>query len=402
MTASAPSSSPSLDISVEHCVEPGKWLGVLGGGQLGRMFTHAAQRMGYHVAVFEPEVDCPAGQAAEKHFCSTLSDISSEQLVLEMSKLCSVITLEFENIPSELLRIAGRAARTNPSADFLEICQDRLKEKSSLQQAGFPTTPFQPVGNLAQVLQAGELLGWPLVLKTARSGYDGKGQAIVRAADDATKAWELLDTTNAIAEQWIDFDAEVSMVTARNAHGQVESYPLFENDHSNHILDVTRCPVSAHLRHLEEQATEVCRGIATTFGVLGLFCVEFFVSNSGELMINEIAPRPHNSGHLTIEAFTCSQFEQQVRAICNLPLIPPSMLRPAAMANLMGELWQAGPPNWLTVLGEPAAHLHLYGKSEARAGRKMGHITVLDESSSEAAITAMELREALVPTENNG
>ena len=398
MTTISTAGSPLLDTSADHYIEPGRWLGVLGGGQLGRMFTHAAQRMGYHVAVFEPEVDCPAGQVAEKHFCSTLSDVSSEQLVLDMSKLCSVITLEFENIPTEIMRIAGRTARTNPSADFLEICQDRLKEKSSLQQAGFPTTPFQPVTNLEQVRQAGAALGWPLVLKTTRSGYDGKGQAIVRSADDAGKVWEQLATSDAIAEQWIEFDAEVSMITARNARGQVECYPLFENDHSNHILDITRCPVSTHLRHLEEQAMEICRGIATNFGVLGLFCVEFFVSGQGELMINEIAPRPHNSGHLTIEAFTCSQFEQQVRAICNLPLVPASMLRPAAMANLLGDLWQAGPPNWQAVLSEPAAHLHLYGKSEARNGRKMGHVTVLDESSSEAAITAKELREALVRT----
>jgi len=346
--------------------------------------------------VFEPEVQCPAGQVAEKHFCSTLSDVSSEQLVLDMSHLCSVITLEFENIPTEFLRIAGRVARTNPSADFLEICQDRLREKNALRQAGFPTTPFQAANSVADVLAAGQTLGWPLVLKTVRSGYDGKGQAIVRSAEEAPKIWEQLATKQAIAEQWIEFDAEVSMITARNARGQIECYPLLENDHANHILDVTRCPVSAHLRHLEEQAVEICRGIASSFGVLGLFCVEFFVTAAGELMINELAPRPHNSGHLTIEAFTCSQFEQQVRAICNLPLVPPTMLRPAAMANLLGDLWQAGPPHWQTVLAEPAAHLHLYGKDDARSGRKMGHLTVLDESSSEAAITALELRDALV------
>ncbi len=396
MTNSVASDSRPLDTSVEHCVEPGQWLGVLGGGQLGRMFTHAAQRMGYHVAVFEAEVQCPAGQVAEKHFCSTLSDVSSEQLVLEMSKLCSVITLEFENIPTEILRIAGRVARTNPSADFLEICQDRLREKGALRQAGFPTTPFQAAASLADVLAAGASLGWPLVLKTVRSGYDGKGQAIVRSAGEAAKIWEQLATEHVIAEQWIQFDAEVSMITARNARGQIECYPLLENNHANHVLDITRCPVSAHLRHLEEQAVEICRGIASSFGVLGLFCVEFFVTSAGELMINEMAPRPHNSGHLTIEAFTCSQFEQQVRAICNLPLVPPTMLRPAAMANLLGNLWQSGTPHWQAVLAEPAAHLHLYGKDEARSGRKMGHLTVLDESSSEAAITARELRDALV------
>lgn len=396
MTASAAQQSPFLDVSREQSIEPGKWLGVLGGGQLGRMFTHAAQRMGYHVAVFEPEVDCPAGQVADRHFCPTGSDQSSEQLLQEMSQLCAVVTVEFENIPNELLRIAGRTTPTNPSADFLEICQHRIKEKTALQQHGFPTTPFVAVSNLQQCQQAAEALGWPLVLKTARSGYDGKGQAIVRSAEDLERAWQSLDTSEAIAEKWIDFDAEVSMVAARNARGQIECYPLFENDHSNHILDVTRCPVSAHLRPVEAQAEEICRGIATNFGVLGLFCVEFFVTPDGQLMVNEIAPRPHNSGHLTIEAFTCSQFEQQVRAICNLPLAPPSMLRPAAMANLLGELWNDGPPNWHAVLAEPAAHLHLYGKAEARAGRKMGHLTVLDESSSEAAITAKELRDALL------
>ncbi len=400
MTASDTKEVSTRDLSLQQSIEPGKWLGVLGGGQLGRMFCHAAQRMGYHVAIFEPDVDCPAGQVAEKHFCPTLGDISSENLVLEMSKLCSVFTVEFENIPTELLRIAGRTARTNPNADFLELCQHRLKEKKSLQLAGFPTTPFVAVGCADEVHQAAETLGWPLVLKTARSGYDGKGQTIIRTAEDVDKALEQLGTTasgsiECIAEKWIEFDAEVSMITARNARGQIECYPLFENDHSNHILDITRCPVSAHLRHVEERAEEICRGIATNFGVLGLFCVEFFVTTDGELMINEIAPRPHNSGHLTIEAFTCSQFEQQVRAICNLPLVPPSMLRPAAMANLLGDLWQNGPPSWHAVFSEPAAHLHLYGKSEARGGRKMGHLTVLDESSSEAAITAKELREAL-------
>jgi len=396
MTAHATQDSVRLDGSLEYSIQPGNWLGVLGGGQLGRMFTQAAQRMGYHVAVFDPEVDCPAAQVAEQHFCSTTSDQSSEQLVLEMSKLCSVITVEFENIPTEFLRIAGRTARTNPSADFLEICQHRLREKGSLQQAGFPTTPFMAVSSEQDVHRAAAELAWPLVLKTARSGYDGKGQTIVRCPDDVSKAWSLLQTTEAIAEKWIDYDAEVSMITARNARGQVECYPLFENDHSNHILDITRCPVSAHLRHVESQAEQICRGIATNFGVLGLFCVEFFVTAEGELLINEIAPRPHNSGHLTIEAFTCSQFEQQVRAICNLPLVPPSMLRPAAMANLLGELWQHGPPNWQKALAEPAAHLHLYGKAQARPGRKMGHLTVLDESASEAAITAKELRDRIV------
>ncbi len=395
MNSSTSQFAHAKESASEFSVQPGNWIGVLGGGQLGRMLTHAAQRMGYHVAIFEPELDCPAGQVAEKHFCSTTSELSDRDLVLEMSKLCSVMTLEFENIPADILRIAGRSTPTHPSADFLEICQHRLKEKQSLSSAGFPTTPFAGVNSEAEVLAAAEVLSWPLVLKTSRCGYDGKGQVIVRSAEELPKAWPRLGTHEVIAEKWIDFDAEVSMITARNARGQIESYPLFENGHANHVLDISRCPVSAHLRNLEAQAVEICHGIAQNFGVLGLFCVEFFVTAAGELMINEIAPRTHNSGHLTIEAFTCSQFEQQVRAICNLPLVPAAMLRPAAMANLLGDVWQKGQPNWNAVFSQPAANLHLYGKSEPRLGRKMGHLTVLDESSSEAAITARELRDAL-------
>lgn len=398
MSANPAQAALRRELLLAPFVEPGQWLGVLGGGQLGRMFAQAAQTLGYHVAVYEPEIDCPAGQVADRHLCPTTSELTSEELVSDMAQQCSVITVEFENVATELLRVAGRTARTNPSADFLEICQHRLKEKSSLQQAGFPTTPFAAVGSAAEVTQAAQTLGWPMVLKTARSGYDGKGQVVVRTAEEVHAAWQQLGTSEAIAEKWIEFDAEVSMITARNARGQIECYPLLENEHSHHILDITRCPVSAHLRKLEDRAEEICRGIATSFGVLGLFCVEFFVSSSGELMINEIAPRPHNSGHLTIEAFTCSQFEQQVRAICNLPLVRPVLRSPAAMTNLLGDLWQHGQPAWQVALAEPAAHLHLYGKREPRPGRKMGHLTVLDESSSEAAITARELRDALVPT----
>lgn len=396
MTSDIVKDSALVDPQIHASVYPGNWLGVLGGGQLGRMFTQSAQRMGYHVAILEDEVDCPAGQVADLHLCPTTSDLATEKLVEQLSKQCAVITLEFENIATETVRIAGRTTRTHPSADFLEICQDRLREKSSLQQAGFPTTPFLPAASEAEVLAAAESLEWPLVLKTVRSGYDGKGQAIVRSADEVAQAWKRLGSQGVIAEKWVDFDAEVSMITARNASGQIESYPLFENEHSNHILDVTRCPVSSHLKHLEQQAQEICSGIATNYGVIGLFCVEFFVTADGELMINEIAPRPHNSGHLTIEGFTCSQFEQQLRAICNLPLVPAAMLRPAAMANLLGDLWTNGEPRWQAVFSEPAAHLHLYGKSEPRSGRKMGHLTVLDESSSEAAITVVELRDALL------
>lgn len=370
---------------------PGSWLGVLGGGQLGRMFTQAAQKLGYHVAVYESSLDCPAGQVADRVFQS--GGEKGEQELQEMAQLCSVITLEFENVSADLVRQAGRFTLTHPNADFLEICQDRVREKGSLVSAGYPTTPFEAVTNSQDVLQAGRRLGWPLVLKTAQSGYDGKGQVIVRSEDQLAAALENLGDSELVAEKWIEFDSEVSMITARNLQGEMVSYPLLENDHADHILDVSRCPVSSHLKAYETQAREICQGIAENFGVIGLFCVEFFAAKTGELMINEMAPRPHNSGHLTMDAFTCGQFEQQVRAICNLPLVSSKMIQPAAMVNLLGDVWQNESPNWNAVLACPQSKLHLYGKAEPRPGRKMGHITVLDGSSSEAAITARELRD---------
>ncbi len=377
-----------------NSIQPGSWLGVFGGGQLGRMFTHAAQRLGYHVAVWEPEDNCPAAQAADRH----LQPVGPDQEVAaaaELGTLCDAITIEFENINSNYLRAAALASEVCPGAEFLEICQDRVLEKSSLAQAGFPTTPFVPVQNQLHVAQAIDALGAPVVLKTARSGYDGKGQTVVRSTAEILAAYESLDSDHLIAEQWIAYQAEVSMIAARNASGQIECYPLVENEHANHILDVSRCPVQPQLVSLQARATEICRGIASRFEVVGLFCVEFFVDARGELLINEIAPRPHNSGHLTIEAFDCSQFEQQVRAMCNLPLARPVQLRPAAMSNLLGDVWSAGEPNWNAALVQPSVHLHLYGKSHARAGRKMGHVTVLGDDAGCAAEKAREIRRQL-------
>ncbi len=376
-------------------ITPGSWLGVFGGGQLGRMFTHAAQRLGYHVAVLDPEANCPAAQVADLHIKPD-NWANALESARELAKKCDVLTLEFENIPSDLVREASRSTRVCPRPDFLEMCQDRIAEKSKLTDAGFATTPFRKVSTEADLLAAGTEFGWPIVVKTARSGYDGKGQAICKSADEAAEIYCSLDTNHAIAEKWIQFEAEVSMITARNAAGQMVSYPLIENEHANHILNVSRCPASPHLKELEETAAQTCQGIADSFGVIGLFCVEFFVTNDNELLINEIAPRPHNSGHLTMEAFTCSQFEQQLRAICNLPLAEPQMNRPAAMVNLLGDIWGDNTePNWPEAIRADDAYLHLYGKEQPRPGRKMGHLTVLDESSSEAAITAEELRDAI-------
>ncbi len=381
--------------TMREVINPGSWLGVFGGGQLGRMFTHAAQRMGYNVAILDPQEDCPAAQAANRHFMPK-TPAEAKVLTEEMARLCSVVTLEFENVDAELVRLAGRVTRIAPDSEFLEMCQDRISEKTRLKQAGFPTTPFEVVTCEADVHKAAKTLGWPMVLKTARSGYDGKGQTIVRDAACVPDALKRLDSNRIIAEKMIDFESEVSAIVARNAAGEFACYSMFENEHSNHILSVTRCPVSAPLRDIEDQGISIAQNIAQTFGVIGLFCVEFFVTRDRTLMINEIAPRPHNSGHLTIEAFTASQFEQQVRAICNLPLDPCELKQSAAMVNILGDVWESGEPNWSAALTHGAAKLHLYGKAEPRPDRKMGHLTVVDQSSSEAAITAKEIHDKLM------
>ncbi len=376
--ATSPKPNSSKSINQAPCL-PGRWLGVLGGGQLGRMFTQAAQRLGYRVAVFESESNSPAAQVADRCFCpDDLPDQSPESLVSQMAQLCDVITIEFENIPASLVQLAAEHAYTHPGADFLQICQDRKLEKQSLTDIGCPTTPFVAVTTQQQADAASDKLRWPMVLKTARSGYDGKGQCLVRSLADLPGAWQRLASDHLVAEQWIDFVAEVSMITARNAAGQVVSYPLLENQHAHHILDVTSCPVRPELLPLQEQARAISLQVAEAFSVVGLFCIEFFVTRDGRLIINEMAPRPHNSGHLTIEAFDISQFEMQVRAICNLPLRQPQQLSPAAMANLLGNVWAEGEPNWSAALECPRTYLHLYGKVDPRPGRKMGHLTVLD------------------------
>lgn len=391
-------------------IDPGSWLGIFGGGQLGRMFSHAAQSCGYHVAVFEAEPGCPAGQAADRHICPSYTEGDVRELVETFAQSCAAVTLEFENVPSDWLRIAERHAVARPGADFLEVCQNRVREKSSLYAAGFPVTPFVPVRSVAEVLAAGEQLGWPLIVKTSRSGYDGKGQAVIRSPEVSQSAWNALCTDDAIAEQRIDFIAEVSMLGARNARGEVVTYPLVENSHAHHILDISRCPVSPELLRFEEAAREIVTGVASCFQVQGLFCVEFFVDAQLGLLINEIAPRPHNSGHLTIEAFACSQFEQQLRAVCNQPLAKTNEHRPAAMANLLGDLWftpagghedltsRPGQPRrlcWEKVFSQPNAYLHLYGKAQPRLGRKMGHLTCTADSADAAARRVQELRAAL-------
>ena len=368
---------------------PGATLGMLGGGQLGRMFAVAASRLGYKVIVYAPETESPAGEVSQKHICAPYED---EERLLQFAREVQVISLEFENIPVATLERVSELAPVRPGPKVLGISQHRIKEKSTLQDAGFLVTPFLPVEPNADLRGIAETLGLPIVLKTVQFGYDGKGQRIVRSMEELEAARVALGNGLLIAEKMIDFRAEVSILVARNPKGETVVYPLVENEHRQHILDVTRCPVSPTLAHLDQQAQQIALGVADTLQLEGLLCIEFFVAGD-QLMINEIAPRPHNSGHWSIEGCVTSQFEQQVRAVCNLPLGSTSLVAPCAMVNILGDLWGNSSPKWKLAMEEPRTYLHLYGKSKAAIGRKMGHITQLAESSTIASENLRKLRD---------
>ena len=363
-------------------IPPGSTLGVFGGGQLGRMFTHAAQKLGYRVIVFTDEIDCPASQVAQE---TIHGDYCDPKAVRQFAERVDVITLEFENIALEAVARAAEITPVRPGVHVLAVAQHRLNEKRTLQNAGYPVTPFFEIRSIDDIQPAANELGWPLVLKTVCWGYDGKGQRKVASAMEARDAVELLGPEPLIAERWIPYVAEVSVIVARTARGDTAVYPMFTNSHSNHILDITSCPAEPSLHAVAARAESIALSVADSLQLEGILCVEFFVCDGGEIMINEIAPRTHNSGHLTLEACRTSQFEQQVRAICNLPLGVTSLIQPAAMANLLGDVWGDGAPHFERALQSPATYLHLYGKESPRPGRKMGHITKLASSASSAA-----------------
>ena len=373
-------------------IAPGSTLGVFGGGQLGRMFTHAAQKLGYRVVVFTDEPDSPAGQVAQETILGNYLDPTAVRLFAEQ---VDVITLEFENIALEAVARAAEITLVRPGVHVLAVAQHRLNEKRTLKEAGFLVTPFYEIQTTNDIEPAAAELGWPMVLKTVNWGYDGKGQRRVANAAEANAAIELLGPEPLIAEKWISYIAEVSVIVARSATGSTAVYPMFTNSHSNHILDITTCPAEDSLMAVAPKAESIALSVADTLGLEGILCVEFFVAAGGEIMINEIAPRTHNSGHLTIEACRTSQFEQQVRAICNLPLGDTALIQPAAMANLLGDVWGDGSPHFERALQCPATYLHLYGKSSARQGRKMGHLTKLSSSASVAASEVLAMREAI-------
>ncbi len=377
---------------MNDAILPGATLGVLGSGQLGRMFAIAARRLGYRVHVLSPDDDTPTGQVADLEINAAYDDLDA---VAEFARNVSVVTFEFENVPAATTDVAASFAPVRPGGNVLHVTQHRLREKSFLRQSGLPVTPFAPVRTLEELHQAIALLGCPAVLKTAAWGYDGKGQVMLREASQAAAAWQSLATDEAILEAFVDFQSELSIVAARGIHGEFVCYGPIANSHDHHILDLSVLPANLP-RKTADEAVEIARTVLDKLDVVGVLCVELFHHRNGELLVNELAPRPHNSGHLTIDACVTCQFEQQVRAVCGLPLGSTRLHSPAAMANLLGDLWQPRQPNWAAACALPDVKLHLYGKRQARPGRKMGHLTALAGTAEEAAAKALAARAALV------
>ena len=373
---------------------PGAALGVLGSGQLGRMFALAARRMGYRVHTFSPDTDTPTGQVADVEVAGDYSDLDA---VRAFARQVQAVTFEFENVPAATAAAVAEIVPVRPDGNVLHIAQNRLREKTWLASHGIPCAPFRHIQSLPDLKAGLQVLGMPAILKTAGFGYDGKGQVRIHAPAEAETAWQELGGEESVLEAFVAFDREVSVVAVRGQDGDFAHYGLTQNGHVNGILDLSLAPpeLGAGGAVLETEAAEIARSVMEGLGVIGVLCVEFFVTSDGKLLVNELAPRPHNSGHLTIDACIASQFEQQLRAVCGLPLGSTERLRPAAMANLLGDIWQNGEPNWAAALALPDVKLHLYGKEEARPGRKMGHLTALADTAQEAERRVRQAREAL-------
>lgn len=367
-------------------ITPPATLGILGGGQLGRYFVMAARTMGYGTVVLEPDPHAPAGTVADEHLVAAYDDPAALE---HLASACAVVTTEFENPPSAAMEWLADQIVTHPSPAAVAIAQDRHREKEFLRAAGIPIAAFLVIETDADVARA-DTLQYPAILKTARMGYDGKGQVSVATHADLASAWDQLDRQRCVLEQRLLLDGEVSVVLARDSNGQIATYSTAHNTHVDGILDCTVVP------HHAPGADELATTVANSLEYIGVLAVEMFIVD-GELVVNELAPRPHNSGHWTLDAARTSQFEQQVRAMCGIGLGDPSLTVPAAaMVNLLGDLWADGEPDWSLVFAEPNASLHLYGKLAARPGRKMGHITVTASNPHEAERTARAIRTSLV------
>lgn len=370
---------------------PGATIGVLGSGQLGRMFALEARRMGYRVHTFSPDSDTPTGQVADVEIQAAYEDLDA---VRSFASNVDVVTFEFENVPSATADAVEAFVPVRPSGAVLHTTQHRIREKMFLAAEGIPTVPFRVVSNAADLERAVAEIGCPAVLKTAGFGYDGKGQAKINSLEGTAEAWTSIGAADAVLEAFADLECELSVVAARGLDGQFANFGVAENAHANHILDLSVCPANVSPA-VSAQAVAITRAILEALQAVGVVCVEFFLTRSGDLLVNEVAPRPHNSGHLTLDACITSQFEQQLRAVCGLPLGSTEQFRPAAMANLLGDVWQAGEPNWSAAIAEPSVKLHLYGKLAPRPARKMGHITALGNSGEEAREAAVRARRLL-------
>ncbi|HSE67123.1 MAG TPA: 5-(carboxyamino)imidazole ribonucleotide synthase [Gemmatimonadales bacterium] len=371
-------------------ISPGATLGLLGGGQLGRMFTAAARRMGYEVVVLDPDPLSPAGTLANRQIQAPYRD---ENALRQIGEAAAAVTTEFENVPAASLEFLRRFCPVRPGPEAVALTQDRVTEKTFARDHGLGTAGFHPVSSANDLAAAYAAVGAPAVLKTSRLGYDGKGQALVNSLDELRRWFTEFGNQPCILERRVKLDTEVSVVLARSEDAATVTFPVAENRHVAGILETSVVPARIN-QALSDKAQKMAANLAQAMGYVGTMAVEFFVSD-GELLVNEMAPRPHNSGHYTIDACVTDQFEQQVRALAGLPLGNPTLLSPVAMINLLGELWASGEPHWARALADPRVKLHLYGKKEPRPGRKMGHLTVLAKSPGEALEAALAAKARL-------
>ena len=371
---------------------PGSTLGILGGGQLGRMFTAAARTLGYHVIVLDPDPRSPAAHFADRHI---VADFSDQHALEELGKGCAAVSTEFENVPADSLRFLARFCTVRPGADAVAISQNRIAEKQFFTDHGFPCARYAVIQSRDDITAAMRQIGTAGLIKRSQLGYDGKSQARVNTTDEALRAFDDMGGAPCVLEELVPLQLEISVILACGADAQIAIFPIAENQHCNGILDVTLAPARIS-DSLAQQARHIAMQIAERLNYCGVLAVEFFVvadgAGDGRLLINEIAPRPHNSGHYTLEACVTDQFEQQVRVLCGLPLGDTRLLSPAVMVNLLGDVWEGGPLCWKNILMCPQAKLHLYGKHEARPGRKMGHYTVVDAKIEHALALALDIK----------
>ena len=370
---------------------PGEKLGLLGGGQLGRMFTIAARTMGYDVIVLDPDENSPAGALANEHLCAPYDDIESLNY---LANTCSAVTTEFENVPASSLKHIMQKIPVRPGPDSIHIARDRILEKQTIRNIGLPTTKYHVIERDADLIPAIDEIQLPAILKTATLGYDGKGQINVEKSTDLGSAYEELGRKPCVLEQRINLKCEVSVVLARSDCGHVETYPIGENQHCNGILDITIVPGRVS-DAVAVEAGKMARMLAEELNYIGVLAVEFFIDQDDHLMINEMAPRPHNSGHYTLDACLTDQFQQQVRTMCGFRPGDTTLTKPAVMVNILGDAWKNGEPHWGELLRAPGVFLHLYGKEEPRSGRKMGHFTCVGEKLEVLLKQAQELKKKL-------